>query len=101
MSNEQIQNDELMLDAYLVPSLDSAAQTWYEARQRFQNEAGREQRDAYMKATDELGHAFSEWSAQLPEFFEQLRLWLDSHPKDRPATSSLWNFPRTAVPSRL
>jgi hypothetical protein len=84
MSNEQIQIDELVLDAYLVPSLDAAAQAWYEVRQRFQNSPVGQNRDAYNKATFELGLRFSELNSQLPEFFEQLRFWLNSHPEDRP-----------------
>jgi len=81
MNDKPLEQDELMLDAYLVPSLDAAAQTWCEARHRLQNEAGKQQRDAYMKATDELGQAFSTWAEQLPEFREQLALWVDSHPE--------------------
>jgi hypothetical protein len=85
MSNKQIKNDELTMDVVLVPSLDAAAQTWYEAMHRFQMEPLGENRDTYCKATFELGLRFTEWSTQLSEFFEQLRLWFDSHPEDSSA----------------
>lgn len=83
MNNNPAEQDELVLNAIFLPSLDAAAQTWYEARHRFQMEPVGQNRDAYNKATFELGLRFTEWSAQLPEFFEQLRLWFDSHPEDR------------------
>lgn len=82
MNNEHSQQDELTLNSLLVPSLDAVAQTWYEVRQRFENEPVGQNRDAYNKATFELGLRFSELNAQLPDFFEQLRLWLNSHPED-------------------
>jgi hypothetical protein len=79
MNDKPSEQDQVMLDAYFVPSLDAAAQTWLEARHLVQNEPARHNQDAYNKATFELGLKFSEWNAELPEFFEQLRLWLDAH----------------------
>jgi hypothetical protein len=82
MHYEPSEQDELMLVAIRMPSLDFTVQTWYEARQRFQNEAGKEQRDAYDAAVNQLGQALSVWSAKLPGFHEQLGMWIDSHPRD-------------------
>lgn len=79
MNDEELRQDELMLDAYLIPSLDAAAQTWYEARQQFQMEPCRQNQNAYEKATNELGLAFSAWSTQLPELAEQFRFWFQTH----------------------
>ncbi len=81
MNDRPSEQDELVLDAYIVPSIDAAAQTWYDARQGFQNEAGKVQRDAYMKGCDELAQALSVWADQLPGFREQLSMWVDSHPE--------------------
>lgn len=73
---------ELTQEFNLAPGLAGAISKWYKARYAFQHERCRQHQDAYDAATNELGQAFSVWSAQLPEFFPQLRLWLNSHPED-------------------
>jgi hypothetical protein len=82
MNNEHTLQDALRLDPSFVPSLDGVAQAWFEARHRFQIEPMRQTQDAYNKATFELGLAFSRWCDEEPEFFEQVRMWIDSHPRD-------------------
>ena len=82
MSDDQHQNKELRMDSCFTPSLESAARAWYEARHRYEIEPGKQNRDAYMKTTDELGQAFSKWKVERPELFEQLRLWFTSHQDD-------------------
>lgn len=82
MNDRPTLQDALKLDPCFVPSLDAVAQTWFEARHRFQIEPMRQTQDAYNKATFELGLAFSRWNAEEPEFFEQVRMWIDSHPED-------------------
>lgn len=82
MKDKLTLQDELMLDPYFVPSLDAVAQTWFEARHQFQIKPMRQTQDAYNKATFELGLAFSRWNAEEPEFFEQVRMWIDSHPTE-------------------
>ena len=82
MNDKPSEEEELMLDAYLVPSLDAAAQIWFEARQQFRMEPCRQNQNAYEKATSKLGLAFSAWADQLPGFREQLALWLNPHPED-------------------
>lgn len=81
MSDEQHQNNELTLDARLAPSFENAVTTWHVARHRFQNEPMRQHQNAYDKATDELGQAFSEWKAEQPELFEQFKMFFQSHPE--------------------
>ncbi len=80
MIDEQHQN-QLRMDACFTPALESATRTWYAARHRFQYEPMRQTQDAYDAATNALGLAFSEWVAEQPEVFEQLRLWLNAHSK--------------------
>ena len=82
MSVEQPLNNEMMLEDCFVPGLETAIKAWYAARHRFQIEPVRQSQDAYNKSTFELGQAFSEWSTQQPELFEQVRFWFYSHEKD-------------------
>jgi hypothetical protein len=35
--------------------------------------------DAYCKATDELGQAFTHWQTEQPELAQQFGFWFDSH----------------------
>lgn len=80
MNDELTLQDALRIDPCFVPSLDAVARAWFEARHRFQIEPCRQSQNDYEMATNELGQAFSRWSAEEPEFFEQLRFWIDSHP---------------------
>jgi hypothetical protein len=77
MSRKSQKQSELASHTCLAPSLEAATAAWYAARHRFQNEAGEEQRDAYMKVTDELGQAIAAWHAEQPELAEQFSLWFD------------------------
>jgi hypothetical protein len=81
-------------DALFPPSLDAATAAWKAARHRFQNEGGREQRDAYMNATDELGQAISRWQAEHPAVAEQFGFWFLSH-------QELWSVQGADGASRL
>jgi hypothetical protein len=71
-----------MPDVTLSLQLQRAVETWYEARHRYQVVPMTQQHDAYNKATDELGQAFSQWKVEQPELIEQLRLWFATHPED-------------------
>ena len=75
MSDGQHQNNDLRTDSCFTPSLESSARTWYEARRLYESQPDRGHQNAYCKATDELGQAFSKWRVERPELFEQLRLW--------------------------
>lgn len=81
MNEKPTIQDALRLDPCFVPSLDAVAQAWFEARHRFQIERSRQNQTNYERATSELGQVFSRWSAEEPEFFEQVRMWIDSHPE--------------------
>ena len=65
---------EIMQQFQLFSDLATAISEWYGARQRFQNDPRKQLRDAYCKATDELGQALSQWWNPEPEFLAQLRL---------------------------
>lgn len=82
MNDEPTIQDALRLDPCFVPSLDAVARAWFEARHRFQIERCRQNQNHYERATNELWQTFSRWSAEEPEFFEQVRMWIDSHPED-------------------
>ena len=79
MSDEPHQSNESTLE--FAPDLATAMSARYAARHRFQIEPMRLHQDDYNAATDELGHAFSQWQAEQPELFEQLRFWLNAYPE--------------------
>lgn len=78
MRNNAQQQTELTQEVVLEPGLATAISKWYKARHRFQIEPKRQHQDAYMKATNELGLAFTEQSTERPELFEQLRFWFEA-----------------------
>ena len=69
MTNEQ--QTEPTLEIPISLRLQYAVQTWYAARHRCTIEPDKQNRDAYCKATDELGQTFSRWQLEQPELFEQ------------------------------
>jgi hypothetical protein len=75
-------DSELVPGVHLSASIRTATEAWYEARHRFQHEAGKEQRDAYDAATNKLGQSLSEWQTANPELAEQIRFWFLAHGKD-------------------
>ena len=79
MNKKAKQQTELTQDAHFSPSLDAAIAAWYAARQRFQTETCRNNLDAYMKVTDELGQAIAAWQLLNPALAEQFAMWFDSH----------------------
>ncbi len=78
MKRVQRQNERTR-ESHFSPNLDSAIQAWLVSRLQFQNQAGDEQRDAYMKFTDKLGQSISLWQVEQPELAEQFGLWFLSH----------------------
>lgn len=87
MNYEQEHPGELSLDGRHVPSFDAVTKTWYRARHRYQIVPCEQTQSEYEVAVNELGLAFSTWNTQLPEFCEQLSLWLNSHQSDLPPKS--------------
>jgi hypothetical protein len=71
--NEQTQNVQF------TPNLDAAMAAWEAAWRAFENDAGKEQRDRYIAATDSLGHAIAAFQSARPALAEQLGLWFLAH----------------------
>jgi hypothetical protein len=71
--NEQTQSFHFTLD------LNRAIAAWEASRQAFQTMAGKEERDAYMRATDKLGQAISVWATEHTVLADQFAMWFDTH----------------------
>jgi hypothetical protein len=82
MNRNDEEQPELTQEVHLVPGLATAISAWYAARHRFQIEPKQQHQDVYDAATNELGLAFSERSAERPELFEQLRFWFAAYPEE-------------------
>jgi hypothetical protein len=72
-------HDTQMERSGITPNLDLAIWVWNEALSACQHKLGEHYLDDYMKATDELGQAISQWQSEQPELAEQFRLWFKSH----------------------
>ncbi len=57
---------ELTRDVHFSSYLDAVAAAWEAAWQAFKNDAGKEQRDGYIAATDSLGHAIAAFQSARP-----------------------------------
>jgi len=79
MKKKSKQQNELTQDVHFTPDLDAAIAAWESSRQTFESEAGKEQRDGYVAATDSLGHAIATFQATRPALSEQLGLWFLAH----------------------
>lgn len=78
MKEQSKQQPDPTKNVHFLPTLDAAIAVWETSRQAFQNEAGKEVRCAYMKATDELGQAISAWAAEQPEVADEFATWFDA-----------------------
>jgi hypothetical protein len=79
MKKAMKQNEQTQ-DAHFSPSLDAAIAAWNSAQGKFQMQRCSEHQDAYMKTSDELGQAISQWQLSNPALAEQFAMWFDSHP---------------------
>ena len=73
---------ELTQEFHLIPDPATAISEWCIVRQRFQTQRCSERQDAYMKATDELSQAISQWQFLNPALAEQFGIWFQSHAED-------------------
>jgi hypothetical protein len=80
MKKQSIQHNEERHDVRFSPTLDAAIAAWKKTRHEFENERSKNHQDTYMKATDELGQAISQWQGEQPELAEQFGSWFESHP---------------------
>jgi hypothetical protein len=79
MTKKAQQQNEAKQDVRFSSTLDAAIAAWETSRQAFQNEAGKEQRDGYVAATDSLGHAIAKFQSARPALAEQLGNWFLAH----------------------
>ena len=84
MSDSQRQRDEMVMDVFLIPSLETATRQWQEARRKFQQRSDAENLSACNAATGMMYLAFVTSNAAdplTPETFEAFHQHvIDSEP---------------------